>query len=194
MTNLQARPTIYNGVQMRSRLEAGFAAWLDRWDVNWTYEPQVFANATGQYLPDFKIDRIRVLGCDSTLYVEVKPGTFNVRNEEEWLTSREDIIRTSHKNAHFVVAVGPEGSRPSELHIMVYGTVRRALWVLEGRQAQVPKVDWGTHGGHTSLEELRMAIARQELEQAMAPWEPSLAVGMHPLVPWHGEWWKGSAP
>jgi hypothetical protein len=38
MTNFKARPTTYKGVEMRSRLEAGFAMWLDERDLSWTYD------------------------------------------------------------------------------------------------------------------------------------------------------------
>lgn len=48
-----ARPTIYRGIRMRSRLEARFAAFLDSSGRPWRYEPTCFADETGQYLPDF---------------------------------------------------------------------------------------------------------------------------------------------
>lgn len=70
---LQARPTTYRGIRMRSRLEARFAAELDRTGgVTWEYEPRAFADENGQYLPDF-----RVVQHDppfrAPIYVEVKP-------------------------------------------------------------------------------------------------------------------------
>lgn len=52
---LRARPTIYNGIQMRSRLEARVAAWLDSLGATWVYEPVAFASPEGQYLPDFEL-------------------------------------------------------------------------------------------------------------------------------------------
>ena len=61
----KARPTLYKGIQMRSRLEALFAQTLDNAKVAWEYEPGAFADHTGQYLPDFRV------GLD--LYIEVKP-------------------------------------------------------------------------------------------------------------------------
>jgi RNase P subunit RPR2 len=61
---IQARPTIYAGVQMRSRLEAAYAESRDRKGVEWEYEPNAFASVDGQYLPDFKI---------ANGYVEIKP-------------------------------------------------------------------------------------------------------------------------
>lgn len=76
MTTYTARPTIYNGVKMRSRLEAGFAAWLDERGFEWEYEPECFANDTGQYLPDFVLFDLPVTGGGSPVtYVEVKPSS-----------------------------------------------------------------------------------------------------------------------
>jgi hypothetical protein len=67
---LQARPTIYRGIRMRSRLEAAFAQELDNDGLveDWTYEPYAFASPEGQYLPDFIVQWIWGIGC-----VEVKP-------------------------------------------------------------------------------------------------------------------------
>lgn len=68
---IPARPTIYRGIQMRSRLEARCAAFLDRVRLIWEYEPVAFANERGQYLPDFYLPpvglRVR------PIYIEVKP-------------------------------------------------------------------------------------------------------------------------
>ena len=53
MKGIKARPTLYKGIQMRSRLEADYAAHLDRWGAHWEYEPECFASEAGQWLPDF---------------------------------------------------------------------------------------------------------------------------------------------
>jgi hypothetical protein len=47
-TTLTARPTTNRGVQMRSRLEARYAAWLDRHGFTWEYEPRCYATEAGQ--------------------------------------------------------------------------------------------------------------------------------------------------
>ena len=52
---IEARPTTYKGVQMRSRLEAKVAAHFDKKGWDWEYEPVCFAGDKGQYLPDFRI-------------------------------------------------------------------------------------------------------------------------------------------
>lgn len=68
---IPARPTSYNGIRMRSRTEARFAAYLDRQGVPWTYEPEAFASREGQYLPDFVV----AAGDAPPIVIEVKPWT-----------------------------------------------------------------------------------------------------------------------
>lgn len=68
MSDLVARPTIYEGIQMRSRLEATFAANLDRIGVDWQYEPFAFGGAgQRQWLPDFRVEL-----ANQIAYVDVK--------------------------------------------------------------------------------------------------------------------------
>jgi hypothetical protein len=71
---LAARPTRYRGIRMRSRLEASASAFLDRLGLDWTYEPECFADGDDQYLPDFGVKGVHVRGIpDCRLYLEVKP-------------------------------------------------------------------------------------------------------------------------
>lgn len=72
MSGWKARPTTYKGIQMRSRLEAGFAAWLDGISDRWEYEPRAFAGDGGQYLPDFSF-QVMTKDGERTAYVETKP-------------------------------------------------------------------------------------------------------------------------
>jgi hypothetical protein len=65
--HIPARPTVYKGIRMRSRLEADYASALDRDGETWEYEPTCFGGPDGQWLPDFRI------GHDG-IYVEVKPA------------------------------------------------------------------------------------------------------------------------
>lgn len=67
---IPARPTLYKGIRMRSRLEADFAAFLDRMEAEWAYEPECFAGDGGQWLPDFGF---APHDGRYSLYVEVKP-------------------------------------------------------------------------------------------------------------------------
>lgn len=68
-----ARPTTYKGIQMRSRLEARFAAKLDGDKCRWAYEPRAFANARGQYLPDFQLFGAEDWTIRMLCFIEVRP-------------------------------------------------------------------------------------------------------------------------
>lgn len=86
-TLIPARPTIYNGTRMRSRLEAHFARWLDSWrSITWRYEPCAFGSQAGQYLPDFVVDGFRCTWLDGPqrVYFEVKPSVFGWQHEWDW--------------------------------------------------------------------------------------------------------------
>lgn len=100
MTEYTARPTTYAGIQMRSRLEAGFAAMLDKEGVPWEFEPECFAGPTGQYLPDFRI------GAEQT-YVEVKSPRVLASWADIWVSlDRLTIIRASLPAADLQLVVG----------------------------------------------------------------------------------------
>lgn len=108
MTQIKARPTTYKGIEMRSRLEAGFAQWLDRWDASWTYEPKAFGGKRGQYLPDFLISGIQASdGRLTHAYVEVKPPPFwESENTEERLSmfKRMSAVFESEPDAVVLIA------------------------------------------------------------------------------------------
>lgn len=117
-TKFRARPTTYCGVQMRSRLEASFAAGLDKLGVQWEYEPQCFADETGQYLPDF---RLTFQGSEGpwTCYVEVKP-TASERSVQQQF-DRMLPIRSSEPEAPFVLA-SPELISTVVIDLGLHGT------------------------------------------------------------------------
>jgi hypothetical protein len=87
-SEIKARPTLYRGIQMRSRLEADYAAHLDvKHPGNWEYEPECFAGPAGQWLPDFRVN--------GTVLQEVKPASLLKRRNDEGdpgLTDRVDLI------------------------------------------------------------------------------------------------------
>lgn len=98
MTHFKARPTVYKGIQMRSRLEAAFAAWLDKFDMTWRYEPQAFASEDGQYLPDFELLDIEFLGAPERVFVEVKPA----QPDPGVILVQRSIIRDSDPEAQLI--------------------------------------------------------------------------------------------
>jgi len=88
---IKARPTIYKGIQMRSRLEAHYAQHLDAIGEKWAYEPRCFATDTGQYLPDFEIGDHN--------YFEVKP--YHV--DHDAALKRMHVILDSDPDAYLTV-------------------------------------------------------------------------------------------
>lgn len=108
-TTLKARPTIYKGIQMRSRLEASYAAWLDGCGFTWDYEPHVFADEKGQYLPDFRIKDFNLIGAGPipNLYIEVKPtgwpGPGHTQDLDRILAGKDMIV--ADKTSAFLLAL-----------------------------------------------------------------------------------------
>lgn len=52
--NTYSIPTVYKGIQMRSKLETKVALFLDSLKIKWEYEPKVFLLSNGiYYKPDF---------------------------------------------------------------------------------------------------------------------------------------------
>jgi hypothetical protein len=82
---LRARPTLYRGVRMRSRLEATVAEWLDARNVKWEYEPIRYAGRGGSYLPDFRLPDVVIEGTPEVLYLEVKPNRADRQIPGEWV-------------------------------------------------------------------------------------------------------------
>ena len=63
---IEAVPTWYGGTTFRSRLEANWAATLDRWAIRWEYEPETITLPSGTvYIPDFWLPELRT-------WIEVK--------------------------------------------------------------------------------------------------------------------------
>lgn len=101
-TRFKPRPTTYRGVEMRSRLEARYASWLDQAGATWKYEPCAFADGADQYLPDFRVDHVQMFKRDHTVYVEVKPTVEQAIDA----IPRMAIIWASEPDALLVVEAG----------------------------------------------------------------------------------------
>jgi hypothetical protein len=93
--SIDAKPPMYAGVAMRSKLEADFARHLDRLGIGWAYEPRVFGSKGSGYLPDFQITRD---GVD--FYIEVKPTLGEVPEAR----SRMEVIWKREPKAMLLVA------------------------------------------------------------------------------------------
>jgi hypothetical protein len=149
MQTIPARPTVYNGVEMRSRLEAGFAQWLDQMRWKWEYEPECFASPNGQWLPDFHIPGIRCVWIDpettelegvTDIYVEIKPAIFD-RAQSAAMRLRMSSLYESRPDS--VALLVREGTNPEVVsRDGSYGTPVdwswNGLWPIDARGVDGP--------------------------------------------------------
>jgi len=140
---IPARATTYNGIAMRSRLEARYAEWLDSRKLRWDYEPQCYASPAGQYLPDFIIHDIYVLGSPREIVVEVKP-TLEAANELVLDRPVWEIVRTGLPDAWFIFEIPghlPFVNAPPELGYGKFLTRWGWGWNDLGRPCLSPHMD-----------------------------------------------------
>lgn len=106
--SIDADPTTYQGVDMRSKLEASFASYLDELGVEWVYEPEIFGPRGSGYLPDFLIRDGR-----GRCYVEVKPTI----EQAEAAKARMLVIWETRPESTLLVVSGEQ----SRFYAAVYG-------------------------------------------------------------------------
>lgn len=85
MKNIKPIPTIHNGVEFRSRLEARWDVFFEAIGLCCVYEPFTISNNNLSYTPDF-ICHFALLGMSKSkdVLIEIKPKTPN-RNYIEYL-------------------------------------------------------------------------------------------------------------
>jgi hypothetical protein len=93
---IQAIPTIFDGIEFRSRLEARWAAMFHQLGWDWIYEP---FDGNG-YIPDFLVHGPR------PLLVEVKPAVTADDYEAPW-AKINDGLRDDWRGGVLVVGVDP---------------------------------------------------------------------------------------
>lgn len=103
---------MYNGIKMRSRLEADFAAFLDRSGADWEYEPVCFAGPHSQWLPDFRITE-----NEKRIYVEVKPASLLGEQIDPTL-ERMTVAWLTEPTAILHLALWPFGEPVRSVNIM----------------------------------------------------------------------------
>lgn len=169
-----ARPTMHNGMLMRSRNEAGYAMWLDRMGFKWEYEPNAFCGKAGQYLPDFVVRNVRLAWWykPSDVYIEVKHAGYAQRSTESAsqyedritpLMNQMSVIWDSDPQAVLLLE-HPRKRPPIETSPITTQIDRFAdEWCLTTLQ-------WGSFVGDDADSHPMLTIAED--------W------------PWQGEWWK----
>lgn len=91
-------PTVYKGIQMRSKLETKVALFLDALKIKWEYEPKLFLLSNGiMYKPDFYLP-------EHKQWIEVKGlvGENNFKISEKFVEeTRKDLILISSTKTWF---------------------------------------------------------------------------------------------
>lgn len=74
MNAFTAIPTVYKGIQFRSRTEARWAEFFDDIKLPWQYEPEGFTDGETSYIPDFFLPTAHNRGrFQGGCFFEVKP-------------------------------------------------------------------------------------------------------------------------
>jgi hypothetical protein len=133
MSEIKARPTLYKGIEMRSRLEADYAACLDRDGEPWEYEPVCFASDEGQWLPDFRIGELGNL-------VELKSAHLLERADGE--SGDEVVARIDVILKQMAIAWHSEPRTWLELVFWTYGGWEPVFTIVGGGR----KPTWATFG------------------------------------------------
>lgn len=99
----RSRPTLYRGIQMRSRIEARWAVIFDFFSLRWEYEPEHYSLPVGNYLPDFWLE-----GQDC--WIEIK-GPHPTEFEQ---AKARGLARLSQKVVYIfccgIPRIGPDGA------------------------------------------------------------------------------------
>lgn len=134
---VKARPTLYRGIQMRSRLEADFAGSLDASGLSWEYEPECYASGAVQWLPDF-----RVAHGGRVMLTEVKPASSLPARKSETCYDDDTASRIDKILRRMSVAWDSAPRAWLNLEFWIYQAAHPKLRVL-GRNGQ-PWIAWYT--------------------------------------------------
>lgn len=104
---IKSRPSMYKGIEFRSRLEVRYAWHLDAIGERWRYEPRVYGPKGKGYLPDFEI-----LEHAQPTFIEVKPTTEEVADA----AIKMRVIWETHPDALLIVACEQAWTYVAALH------------------------------------------------------------------------------
>lgn len=174
----KARKTLYKGVEMRSRLEAGFAQWCDQSCIPWEYEPHALGGEQGQWLPDFKLKVLWQCGGFELwhLYVEVKP--------KGW-TETADAIRLSSYWRNLA-------EKTSDFAKMIVATpdgLFEPPWEPDDQDGFNDVIAYRTADDFYNVPDLNNQEHVDLQAQPVNTWFMD-TFWSGPTTPWLGEWWK----
>lgn len=100
---MKAIETRYKGYRFRSRLEARWAVFFDRLELDWQYEPEGFdLGQSGYYLPDFKVFTPQ----GEIMWYEIKAR--NVEYNEKFFAFRNALEKANERERDGHFYQGPE--------------------------------------------------------------------------------------
>lgn len=108
MSAISVIPTVYNGIQFRSRLEARWAVFFDAVGLEWEYEPEGYTDGEISYLPDFWLP-----GID--MFFEVKPDYIS-SDAELQIEIKKAKMLVFGSGRELIMSSGP----PAEGHNLVF--------------------------------------------------------------------------
>ncbi len=128
--HMKGRATLYKGISMRSRLEADFAASMDRSGCTWKYEPKCFASEQGQWLPDFQVWNSADLDGRGVL-IELKPVSLVTPSR----AGDDPFARVDKVLEQMSIAWSSDSEWPINLVFWTYGASQPDL-MIQGRYGQ----------------------------------------------------------
>ena len=101
---MESIPTLYNGTQFRSKLEAQWATLFDAIHLKWVYEPEGFTDGKIHYLPDFWLPECHSRGELTGVYFEVKPNS-HARSDDA--VGKAEMLAKGSRKPVIVVMTNP---------------------------------------------------------------------------------------
>lgn len=163
--HIPARPTVYKGIKMRSRLEADYASALDRDGKPWEYEPTCFAGPDGQWLPDFRVNDCGVG------YVEVKPAhliEWDTRELEGVYDRIDEILRKmtvawlSEPDAHLELVFWSYGLDQIQAPLSIMASSNGPHWVTYSPSTLDVPMLWPGMGQMDAVADARIRDAKRD--------------------------------
>ncbi len=172
MSESHGIPTMYSGIQFRSRLEARYALLFDALGLTWHYEPLDLAGYVPDYIVAVQFARDRRSTYDKMV--------FEVRPETDVLAAIEKISRSGWQHAACVVTATPFTTPAG--YVLGYATDLVTLrdhdcaasnvnpWHPFGYQASVRALTWG--GGDDLTAEWKTAGNRSQWQASTGKVRP----------------------
>lgn len=132
----KAIPTVYKGIQMRSRLEARWAAFFDFYQLKWQYEP---FDCDG-WIPDFLVETKREWTGGEYPY----PYLFEIKPISTASISPNDVFRKIEHALHLAYPKTLDIFFYTKHRIAVLGTNPGVIWQLQ----QIKHTDYESDDWH----------------------------------------------